>query len=70
MWDTNTETDLAGYKLYQGTVSGGPYVYIATIPAGTETKKICFNDYITHYWVLTAYDTENLESGYSNEVSG
>ena len=71
-WDANTETDLAGYKLYQSDVSGG-YVFgggneIATIPAGTEiyTENISEGGW---YWVMTAYDTSGNESGPSNECS-
>jgi len=73
-WDANTETDLAGYRIYQSTVSG-IYTYgptspnlIVTIPAGTEEATVEIGDG-TYFWVATAFDTEGLESGSSNEIT-
>lgn len=72
-WDANTETDLAGYRLYQ-TETSGVYIYgdgnqVATIPAGTEEVTLADVTDGQHYWVLTAYDMSGNESGRSNEVS-
>ena len=71
-WDANTETDLAGYRLYQsstpGTYTFGESEAVVTIPAGTETVQITVPDG-TLYFVLTAYDTDGNESGPSNEVT-
>ena len=71
-WDANTEPDLAGYRLYQATASGaytfGPGNEALDIPAGTMTGTINALDG-TFYWVVTAYDTEGLESIPSNEVT-
>ena len=72
-WDANTESDLAGYRLYQsdqpGVYNYGPVHAMVTIPAGTETCVLSGVVDGTWYWVLTAYDTEGNESGPSNEVS-
>ena len=71
-WDANTESDLAGYNLYQSNVSG-EYIFgggnaIATIPAGTETyiENVSEGGW---YWVVTAFDVNGNESGPSNECS-
>jgi len=72
-WDANTEADLEGYRLYQSNQSGvynfGPGNEVANIPAGTES--VTLNGVLdgTWYWVLTAYDTNENESGPSNEVT-
>ncbi|KQC03136.1 MAG: hypothetical protein APR55_07060 [Methanolinea sp. SDB] len=72
-WNPNTETDLAGYRLYQSAVSGqytfGAASAVADITAGTETVSLENVPDGTWYWVLTAYDASGHESGPSNEVT-
>ena len=70
-WDGNIEPDLAGYKLYvRGP--GGEYTFgegyeYETIPPEHTMAIIILPD---GSWrmVLTAFDTEGLESDPSNEV--
>jgi hypothetical protein len=70
-WSLNSETDLAGYKIYVGTASGlynfpgSPFAVGATssymvtgLPAGQ-----------TYYFAISAFDTSGSESGLSAEVS-
>ena len=72
-WDPNTESDLAGYKVYSrteleaydfnapvGTVSSNTTTYVATGLPGDQTN----------FFVVTAFDTSGNESGSSNEASG
>lgn len=73
MWDANAESDLAGYRLYQSDTTG-QYTYgadhaIATITARTEAVTVTDIADGTWYWVLTAFDTSENESGPSNEVT-
>jgi len=72
---TNTDgsalTDLAGYKIYYGTVSG---VYGAPIDAGSAVGSppgYTVNNLGigTYYFAVTAYDTAGRESAFSNETS-
>jgi uncharacterized protein YfaP (DUF2135 family) len=79
MWDaptSNTDgsstTDLAGYKIYHGIVSG---IYTASIDVGNVTSFsiATLSSTVpipgTYYIVVTAYDTAGNESVYSNEIS-
>ena len=68
-WDANTESDLAGYKVYCGTTSG---TYGTPIDAGNVTTYTLAGLTLgqTYFIAVTAYDTSTNESGYSNEVSG
>jgi len=65
-WDANTETNLAGYRLYLGNA---PRTYNRTIDVGLGTAytTIVYAGE-TVYYTLTAYNTNKLESGFSNEV--
>ena len=66
-WDPNSENDLAGYLVYYGTASGN---YSETQPATTPSATVTnLNSGTTYYFAVTAYNTNGLESGYSNEVS-
>ncbi len=77
-WDPNTEPDLAGYSVYYNEVSSGP-PYDGTgategdspIDVGNVTEFTLhgLTDGVTYFFAVTAYDTEDLESSYSNEVS-
>jgi hypothetical protein len=70
-WAANTETDLAGYNVYRGTASGGPY----TGPLnGSLLTARTFNDTgltngTTYYYVVKAVDTSGNPSGNSNQAS-
>ena len=71
-WDANTETDLAGYRIYKSNAPG-IYEYGADhcaieVAAGTETATIIVIDGVW-FFVATAFDTSDNESGSSNEVT-
>jgi len=68
-WNANGESDLVGYKVYYGTATGA---YRAPISLGKVTAYTLsgLTPGRTYYISITAYDTSNNESGYSNEVSG
>jgi Viral BACON domain len=68
IWGTNTETDLAGYKIYIGTQSG---VYGAPIVLGRVNTYQATNLAIgtTYFFSITAYDNAGNESTPSAEVS-
>ena len=77
-WDANTEPDLAGYRLYYKTgSSGAPYDGTGATEGNSPTDAGNVTTYtlqgltdgIDYFFVVTAYDTEGLESDYSNEVT-
>ena len=67
-WDPNTESDLAGYMVYYGTASRsyGTPIDVGKVTTYTLTGLASGQ---TYYIALTAYDTSDNESGFSNEVS-
>lgn len=69
-WNPNTESDLAGYKVYYGPTTGN-YDNVNDVgDVGSETTYT-IKDLVegqTYYIAVTAYDTSNNESGYSVEV--
>ncbi|MBW2247571.1 MAG: hypothetical protein JRF62_10330 [Deltaproteobacteria bacterium] len=84
-WGSNSEADLGGYFIYYKTgASGAPYNGTGAVEGNSpiqvplsELDNPAFPEYTIHglsdtettYFVLTAYDTDGNESGYSNEVS-
>jgi hypothetical protein len=66
-WDAPNGTDpIAGYNLYVGTVSGQ---YSAPMPLGNVVTTTVNPPAGSYYAVVTAVDTANRESVFSNEVS-
>ena len=66
-WDPNSETNLAGYKVYYGLAPGN---YSVAINLGNQTTYTVTGLAVgTYYFVVTAYNTSGLESDASNEVS-
>jgi len=74
---TNTDgsplTDLAGFKIYCGDSTGGPYLRNVDVPGAlsttyTDNTNILVTGTGTSYCVATAYDTSGNESIYSVEV--
>jgi len=77
-WDANTDTDLAGYKLYYAIANVQPFtgtgatqgVSPVIIPKGTQIGSLAGLDPAKPYFfAVTAYNTSGLESAYSNIVT-
>jgi hypothetical protein len=66
-WDAVTASDLAGYKLHYGYASRN---YGTTVNAGNSTTAAIsgLEEGKTYYFAVTAYDTSDNSSDYSNEV--
>ena len=68
-WDPSTST-VAGYNLYRGTQSGGPYTKLnPSLLAGTSFDDAGVQSGSTYYYVSTAVDGSSNESAYSNEAA-
>lgn len=67
-WDANTESDLAGYRVYVGQESGKR---TTSLEAGKTTTITLENltAGTTYYVAITAYNTSGLESLPSEEIS-
>jgi hypothetical protein len=66
-WDPNSESDLAGYRLYYGYQSGA---YDFSVDVGKRTSYVLssLQDGRRYYLAMTAYNSRGMESGFSNEV--
>ena len=69
-WDANTESDLAGYRVYQGNGGDlGTFTRVQEIAAPTTSATIKGLDNTSHSFAVTAYNTAGMESAYSNIVT-
>ena len=61
---------MTGDNVYSGSVSGGPYTKVTSNPVTTTTyTDLAVQATQTRYYVVTAIDSTNVESVFSNEVS-
>ena len=75
-WDANTEPDLAGYKIYVSKVAGdysnSPAPIVVLLGPGEavgDHEITVANDGLPRFSVVTAFDKDGNESGYSNEIT-
>jgi fibronectin type 3 domain-containing protein len=68
-WTPDTAT-VAGYNVYRGTVSGGPYTKINSV-AVTAAKYVdnTVKSGQTYYYVITSVNAAGAASGYSKQVT-
>jgi Abnormal spindle-like microcephaly-assoc'd, ASPM-SPD-2-Hydin len=68
-WTASNSSGVNGYNIYRGTTSGGPYSKInAVLNASTLYTDSTVSDGQTYYYVTTAVNSSNEESGYSNQT--
>jgi len=65
-WNPNIENDLAGYKIYRGFTSKN-FDFVVDVGSVISWNDSIFCD-STYYYAVTAYDTANNESEFSDEV--
>jgi fibronectin type 3 domain-containing protein len=68
-WQASTSA-VAGYNVYRGAVSGGPYIKVnSSLISGTAYMDTTVLAGQTYYYVATAVDSNNDESAYSTPTS-
>jgi len=68
-WIPST-SPVIGYNVQRGTVSGGPYTLLnSSLVTTTLYQDSSVQSGQTYYYVVTAVDSSNVESTYSNEAS-
>jgi hypothetical protein len=65
-WTASTSSNVTGYNVYRGTISGGPYTRLTSaLVAGISYTDVTAKAGQTYYYVATAVDNNNNESAYS-----
>jgi hypothetical protein len=68
-WTASTST-VTGYNVYRGTLSGGPYTLLnSSQDTTTQYQDTSVQSGQTYYFVVTAVNSSDVESAYSNQVS-
>jgi hypothetical protein len=69
-WKASTSTNLKGYNIYRASVAGGAFTKLTAAPmATTAYTDGTVASGRTYYYVTTAVDSNNAESGYSNQAT-
>ena len=67
-WDASASSNVAGYYVYRGTASGGPYTKLSSLLSSDSYVDGTVAAGQTYYYVTTAADSSGNESAYSNQV--
>ncbi len=68
-WTTN-QSNVAGYNIYRGAVSGGPYSKVnSALIVGMSYSDATVVAGQTYYYVTTVVNSGGTESAYSNQAS-
>jgi hypothetical protein len=68
-WIASPST-VVGYNVYRATISGGPYTRLnSSLVPTTQYSDANVQSGQTYYYVVTAMDSSNMESTYSNQSS-
>jgi hypothetical protein len=68
-WKASTSKHLAGYNVYRGTRSGGPYKKINTVlDPNTRFTDLTVSAGHKYYYVATAVNSKKRESHYSKQI--
>jgi hypothetical protein len=69
-WTASASSDVVGYNVYRGSMSGGPYTIVnPSLVAGTTFTDSTVAAGQTYYYVCTAVDSSNNQSTYSDEAA-
>jgi hypothetical protein len=68
-WDPNTEPDLGGYRIYYGPTSRGytNFIEVAALPGVQITNTVPIQG--IKFVAVNAFNTNGLESDFSNEIT-
>ncbi len=67
--DWSSTNNAVSYNIYRALNSNGPYASISTDVVATTYTDTTVTNGVTYYYVVTAKNIGNTESGYSNEVN-
>ncbi|MGD0957536.1 MAG: hypothetical protein ABR953_12015 [Candidatus Acidiferrales bacterium] len=68
-WTASASASVVGYNVYQGTVSGGPYAKLTSTPvSAVQYTDTTVQSGQTYFYVVTAVDSSNDESAFSNQA--
>jgi hypothetical protein len=69
-WIASTSPNIAGYNVFRGASSGGPYTQLnSSLVSGVSYTDNNVQPGQSYYYVTTATNTSNQQSVYSNEAS-